>query len=102
MIYLTATTPILLARAPADFRAGIDGLVARCQGLQQNPRSGTRYVFINRRATMIRILAYETNGFWLMTKRLSSGQYRGWPQGTEAVSALQAVTLRKLLAGVLP
>jgi transposase len=42
MIYLTATTPILLARAPADFRAGIDGRVARCPGLQQHPRSGTR------------------------------------------------------------
>jgi transposase len=31
MIHLTASTPILLAREPADFRAGIDGLVARCQ-----------------------------------------------------------------------
>lgn len=52
MIPLTASTPICLAREPADFRAGIDGFVARCQQhLQQAPRSGTLYVFINRRAT---------------------------------------------------
>jgi hypothetical protein len=69
--------------------------------LHQNPRSGTLYVFINRRATMVRMLAYDTNGYWLMTKRLSQGRYHGWPRAGEAVSALQAVQLRQLLAGTL-
>ena len=102
MIHLTATTPIRLAREPADFRLGIDGLVARCQHhLQQDPRSGTLYVFINRRATMIRILAYDHNGYVLMTKRLSRGHFRGWPRSGEAVGGLQAVELRRLLAGAL-
>ena len=102
MIPLTASTPIVLATAPIDFRRGIDGLVALCQShLHQNPRSGTLYVFINRRATMVRILAYETNGYWLMTKRLSQGRYRGWPRAGEPVNALQAVQLRQLLAGAL-
>ncbi len=72
MIQLTATTPIRLAREPADFRLGIDGLVARCRGSQQEPRSGTLYVFINRRATMIRILAYDHNGYVLMTNQHAS------------------------------
>lgn len=102
MIHLTATTPIRLAREPADFRAGIDGLVARCQQhLRQDPRCGTLYVFINRRATMIRILAYEHNGYWLMTKRLSQGRFRGWPRAGEALSGVQAAQLRQLLAGAL-
>lgn len=102
MIHLTASTPICLARAPADFRAGIDGFVARCQyHLQQDPRSGRLYVFINRAQTMIRILAYDHNGYILMTKRLSSGRFVGWPREGEAVSALQAVRLRRLLAGSL-
>lgn len=102
MIQLTHETPILLAREPADFRLGMDGFVARCQQhLQQNPRSGTLYVFINRRATMIRILAYQDQGYWLMTKRLSSGRYRGWPRGSEPVHTLQAVALRQLLSGAL-
>jgi transposase len=102
MIHLTATTPILLAREPADFRLGIDGLVARCHyHLQHDPRSGTLYVFINRRATMIRILAYDHNSYVLMTKRLSQGRYRGWPRDGRVVGALQAVQLRQLLAGAL-
>ncbi len=102
MIPLTATTPIVVATMPVDFRRGIDGLAALCQySLQQDPRCGTLYVFINRRATMIRILVYEQNGYWLMTKRLSKGRYRGWPRAGEPISALQAVQLRQLLAGAL-
>lgn len=102
MIHLTATTPILVATAPTDFRLGIDGLAARCQHhLHHNPRSGTLIIFINRRATMIRVLAYDTNGYVLMTKRLSQGRFRGWPVGDGPVSTLQAVQLRQLLAGAL-
>jgi transposase len=100
MIPLTADTPILLATAPVDFRRGMDGLAALCQHtLQQNPRSGTLYVFINRRATMLRILAYDHNGYWLMTKRLSQGRYRGWPRVGEPLSRLHAIQLRQLLTG---
>jgi len=50
---------------------------------------------------MIRILVYQENGYWVMTKRLSSGRYQGWPRGGEPVSRLQAVQLRQLLAGAL-
>jgi len=102
MIHLTAQTPILVARQPADFRRGVDGFVALCQQqLAQNPRSGTLFVFINRAATMIRILAYEQNGYWLMTKRLSKGRFHGWPQPGEPIRAWQAQPLRQLLSNVL-
>jgi transposase len=102
MIHLTADTRILLASEPADFRAGIDGLAAVCQQrLQHDPRCGALFVFINRRATMIRILAYDTNGFWIMTKRLSTGHFVGWPKSDQPLSTWQAVALRQLLNGVL-
>jgi transposase len=101
MILLTASTPILLAREAADFRNGIDGLAALCHHrLQHNPRSGTLYVFINRSRTMVRILAYEENGYWLMTKRLSKGRYRGWPR-EEALGSWPASRLRQLLSNLL-
>jgi transposase len=93
---------IRVATERADFRKGIDGFVALCQyDLQQNPRSGTLYVFLNRTATMVRILAYDPYGpgYWLMTKRLSKGRFRGWPVGSSPLSPMQAHRLRQLLSG---
>ncbi len=100
MIHLTHNTPILIAITPTDFRRGIDGLSAVCkQQLTQDPRSGTLFVFINRSKTMVRVLVYENNGFWLMTKRLSSGKYSGWPRANKPISAMDATHLRQLLNG---
>jgi transposase len=102
MIYLTAQSSILLASAPVDFRRGIDGLAAVCQhSLGHNPRTGTLFVFINRAHTMVRILAYENNGYWLMTKRLSKGRYQGWPKTQDPLSPYQAHQLRQLLSNLL-
>ena len=101
MILLTHDTRILLGVAPADFRKGIDGFQGLCRtALGQDPTSGTLYVFRNRAATMIRALAYHEGGFWLMTKRLSSGRFRGWPtEAGEPISPSSAEALRALLAG---
>ena len=101
MLHLTIQTPILLASKPVDFRKGIDGLAAMCHRVfHQNPRSGTLFVFKNRSGTMIRILVYEHNGYWLMTKRLSKGRYRGWPKHTVDMSPIEARQLRQLLSNL--
>lgn len=98
MIQLTSKTPILLATAPADFRCGIDGFTALCRHqLQKEPRDGTLFVFINRSKTMIRTLAYDGSGFWLMTKRLSKGTFTGWPKSGEPITTIAATQLRILL-----
>jgi transposase len=103
MILLHADTPILLATQPADFRKGIDGIQAICQvELAQDVRSGTLFVFINRSKTMVRALAYDGTGFWLMTKRLSRGKFSGWPTGEQSVNPLAAKQLRSLLLGAAP
>lgn len=100
MILLTAQTRILLATSPADFRKGMDGLAAVCRlALEKEPRNGTYFVFINRSRTMIRILAYDGTGFWLMTKRLSRGRFGGWPTSDSPVSTVAAKQLRVLLSG---
>jgi len=100
MIQLHANSAILLATQPADFRKGIDGMQALCQNeLNCSPRSGTLFVFINRRKTMVRALVYDRTGFWLMTKRLSKGKFQGWPSNDRPVSSLGAKQLRVLLLG---
>lgn len=103
MIQLTSQSRILLAIQPADFRKGIDGLRALCrQQLEKDPMEGGLFVFINRSQTTIRILCYDNNGFWLMSKRLSQGRYRWWPRDQGSVSTIQAKQLTSLLKGLVP
>lgn len=100
MLLLSADTSILLAVQPQDFRKGIDGFIAVCRDtLQQDPRADIRFVFINRNRTMIRILAWDGTGFWLMTKRLSKGRFKGWPDCGQRVEPIAATRLRALLKG---
>lgn len=81
MIQVTPQMRVLVALAPVDFRKGIDGLarVAR-EVLAKDPFSGCVFVFRNRRATAIKVLVYDGQGFWLCQKRLSTGRFRFWPQ----------------------
>jgi transposase len=98
MIHLTAQSKIWLATEPQDFRKGIDGFGALCrQQYKLNPQNGSLFVFVNRSKTMIRLLAYEHNGYWLMTKRLSKGQFIHWPKAQRPLNAVMAKTLRQLL-----
>lgn len=98
MIPITASTPVLVAIEPVDFRRQMDGLIAHCrQSLLVDPMSGGLFVFINRSRTMVRVLIYDGNGFWLMTKRLSKGKFSGWPKSPQAASSFSARKLMHLL-----
>lgn len=80
MIQITPQMRILLAVQPADFRKGIDGLAQVCrQVLQKDPFSGYVFIFRNKRATAIKVLMYDGQGFWLCQKRLSKGRFNWWP-----------------------
>ena len=69
MIQVTPQMRILLAVQPADFRKGIDGLAQVCrQVLQKDPFSGYVFIFRNKRATAIKVLMYDGQGFWLCQK----------------------------------
>jgi transposase len=101
MMQLAPQMRILVATQPADFRKGIDGLARVCrEALGSDPFSGTVFVFRNRRATAIKLLAYDGQGFWLCQKRLSQGRLRHWPEGSGAPEReLLAHELQVLLAG---
>jgi transposase len=98
MIQITPQMRLLLAVEPADFRCGIDGLARLCrEALQADPFSGTAFVFRNRRATAIRLLVYDGQGFWMMYKRLSTGKFRWWPASGGRTELLEAHQLQLLL-----
>jgi len=101
MIQIVPQMRILVAVQAIDFRNGIDGLVRICkQALEADAFSGCLFVFRNRRRTAIKILVYDSRGFWLCQKRLSTGRFRFWAESTsEAAKVLEAHELQVLLAG---
>lgn len=73
MIQITPQMHFVVAIEPADFRKGIDGLARLCQEvLLRDPFSGWVFVFRNRKATALKVLVYDGQGFWLCHKRLKS------------------------------
>ena len=98
MLQLTPQSRVFLACEPADFRRGIDGLCALCrQRLAEDPLSGAIFVFRNRRATSLKLLCYDGQGFWLCQKRLSQGRLKWWPSSPLASQPLSARELQILL-----
>jgi len=101
VIQVTPQMRVLVAIEATDFRRGIDGLAQVCRAsLQVDPFTGVVLVFRNRRATAIKLLVYDGQGFWLCHKRLSRGKFRWWParQNDERSAALQAYELQVLLS----
>jgi len=47
-------------------------------------------------------LAYDGQGFWLATKRLSKGRFKWWPTGEEPAKTLRAHQAQLLLAAANP
>jgi transposase len=53
--------------------AGLQGLVAR--ELEEDPLSGTLYVFVNRRRNLVKALFWDRTGYVLVAKRLERGRF---------------------------
>jgi transposase len=99
MLQITPQMRILVAVEPVDGRKGIDGLVQLCrEQLSADPFSGCLFVFRSRRATSLRVLAYDGQGFWLAQKRLAQGRFRWWPSGSGPARRLEAYQAQLLLA----
>lgn len=61
---------------PVDARKSFDGLYALTRNaLGQDPQSGHLFVFINRRATHIKVLYWDRTGFCIWAKRLEQGRF---------------------------
>lgn len=98
MLQLTPQSRIFVAVEPVDFRFGMDRLAALCrQRLDQNPIDGAIYVFRNRRATALKMLFYDGQGWWLCTKRLSHKRFVWWPTAQTPAWQLSARELTILL-----
>ena len=98
MLSVSPKHRIFLAIAPIDFRKGINSIASLCQHqLRLEPKLGHYFIFRNRRKTDIKILYYDSQGFCLFQKRLSTGRFKYWPTADNPLVTLTPAQLQVLL-----
>ena len=81
MLSWAAPVQIYLARGTTDLRRSVDGLAGLVRNaMERDPFSGHLFVFCNRRRDRVKILVFESSGFWVLYKRLEKGTF-AWPDG---------------------
>jgi len=97
---------VYLAVGPTDMRKQINGLTELVAGVfGLDVFSDSLFVFLNRRRDIIRILEWDSDGFWLHTKRLERGRFM-WPDrradmltmdisGTELMHVIKTTALQR-------
>ncbi len=98
MLSVSPKHRIFLAIAAIDFRKGIDAIARLCQHqLHLDPQQGHYFIFRNRRKTDIKVLTYDSQGFCLFQKRLSTGRFHFWPTDDTPLVTLTPAQLHVLL-----
>ena len=76
MFFPEGRVRVFLYGEPVNMRLSFDGLYALTRHtLQLDPMSGHLFVFINRRATQMRVLYWDRTGFCIWAKRLEEGRF---------------------------
>lgn len=92
---------VYLALGATDLRKSVDGLALIVQEqFKLSPFSRNLYVFCNRKRDKIKILEWDTSGFWLHYKRLEKDKFR-WPDEIHGTHiCIDQRSLRWLLDGL--
>jgi transposase len=86
--------PVYLACGATDLRKSIDGLAVLVQQVfALDPCSHAWFVFCNRGRDKLKLLRWDTNGFWLYYRRLERGRFK-WPATPDG--ATRVVSRRQL------
>lgn len=99
---------------PVDMRKSFDGLTALTQhSLGEDPLSGALFVFINRRATQMKVLYFDRSGFCVWAKRLEAGRFLSdwnkvrtqqmeWTQLKLLLEGIETIRQRKRYQHIMP
>jgi transposase len=96
------TARVYLAAGATDLRKSFDGLAQLVvEKMSQDPQSGSLFVFCNRGRNRLRILYFESSGYWLFSKRLEQGTFN-WPASSADPLKWQVTSeeLLLLLSGI--
>ncbi|MGJ0430035.1 IS66 family insertion sequence element accessory protein TnpB [Methylobacter sp.] len=92
--------PIWFYPQPVDFRKQLDGLVmVIADHLQMNPASGQLFIFRNRSRSKLKMIWWDSHGFWLFYRRLEKGFFQ-LPPADEHVLELTRDQFSWLLSGL--
>ena len=102
MIALSAAAGIYLYRSPCDMRKSFDGLCGLIRSeLDADPLSGSLFVFVNRRRSMVKLLYWDRDGFMILYKRLERGCFK-LPDMSASDARIDRCQLNMLLEGITP
>jgi transposase len=83
-----------------DLRKAVNGLTVLVQEqMEQDPFSGSVYLFCNRDRRLLKAIWWDKTGFWLSQKRLEKDKFP-WPEDAAAVQELKVEEVYMLLAGI--
>ena len=85
---------------PTDMRKSFQGLLALVQQVfvEEDPHSGSLFVFVNRKGNCIKALVWDRTGFALYAKRLERGRFT-FPSEAES-QELSEKAFRFLIDGI--
>lgn len=93
---------MLLRPGPTDMRKSFATLALLAeQEMGEKPFSGALFVFCNRRASTMKVLYWDRNGFCIWSKRLEKHRFP-WPQTKGAARRMRMEELLYLIDGVDP
>ncbi|NQY89364.1 MAG: IS66 family insertion sequence element accessory protein TnpB [Colwellia sp.] len=93
---------VYLVTGFTDMRKSINGLsIIVSEILSLDPLSQAWFVFYNKQRDKLKILFWDTNGFWLYYRRLEQGRFQ-WPKSGEvpAAMSIEQRQLQWLLSGL--
>jgi transposase len=74
---------ICLAVEPVDMGKQFNGLWSLAEEqLQENPRGGAGFVFVNKDRARLKMLYFDGTGPWVFAKRWEKGRFT-WPVGSD-------------------
>ena len=102
MFFPEGQVRVQLYGQPTDMRKSFDGLSALAKhGMGQDPLSGQLFVFINRRATQIKVLYFDRSGYCVWAKRLEAGRFLSDWRAVHS-RAMDWTALKLMLEGIEP
>lgn len=97
---IPAQVRIFVSSVPVDMRCGFDRLAQLAkERVGEDPRSGALFVFCGKRATRLKVLWFDQDGYCLLYKRLHGSVFRLPVDGARACVQIDGAQLATILQG---